>query len=75
MLRRRQTRAASDLRSMMIGVVQFLPAAVARRPFDHARSETQPTMGKVQAEIREKKLQDELRTPDNARDWVKLQIR
>lgn len=33
-----------------------------------------PAMGKLLAEIREKQLQDELRTPDEARQWVQSQI-
>ncbi len=33
-----------------------------------------PALGKLLAEIREKQLQDELKTPDEARAWVKLQI-
>lgn len=33
-----------------------------------------PVMGKLLAEIREKQLQDELKTPAEARDWVRLQI-
>ena len=33
-----------------------------------------PAMGKLLAELREKQLQDELKTPDAAREWVKLQI-
>jgi poly(A) polymerase len=33
-----------------------------------------PALGKLLAELREKQLQDELRTPDAARKWVKLQI-
>jgi len=34
-----------------------------------------PAMGKLLAEIRDRQLQDELRTPEQARQWVKLQIR
>jgi poly(A) polymerase len=33
-----------------------------------------PAMGELLAEIREKQLQDELTTPDEARDWVKVRI-
>ena len=33
-----------------------------------------PAMGKLLAEIREKQLQDELKTPAEAREWVKKQL-
>jgi hypothetical protein len=33
-----------------------------------------PTMGKLLEELREKQLQDELRTPEEARQWAKDQI-
>ncbi len=33
-----------------------------------------PAMGELLAEIREKQLQDELKTHDEARDWVKVRI-
>jgi len=33
-----------------------------------------PAMGELLAEMREKQLQDELKTPDEARDWVKVRI-
>lgn len=33
-----------------------------------------PAMGALLAEIREKQLQDELKTPDQAREWAKLRL-
>ena len=33
-----------------------------------------PAMGKLLAEIRENQLQDELQTPEEAREWVKKQL-
>lgn len=33
-----------------------------------------PAMGKLLAEIREKQLQDELKTPEQAREWAKLKL-
>ena len=33
-----------------------------------------PAMGKLLAEIREQQLQDELKTPDEARDWIRRQL-
>jgi poly(A) polymerase len=33
-----------------------------------------PAMGALLAELREKQLQDELRTADEARDWVRQRI-
>ncbi len=33
-----------------------------------------PAMGELLAELREKQLQDELKTPDEARNWVKVRI-
>jgi len=33
-----------------------------------------PALGKLLAEIREQQLQDELKTPEEARDWVKVRI-
>jgi poly(A) polymerase len=34
-----------------------------------------PTLGRMLAELREKQLQDELKTPAEARNWVELQLR
>jgi hypothetical protein len=34
-----------------------------------------PAMGQLLAEIREKQLQDELKTPDQAREWAKTELK